>query len=74
MTSFRCSRSTTARAIILGTSCCYLDAIGQNRDPEFVGEALCDTVEEARAVMLAAGLVCLGREPGDDATIVESWI
>jgi hypothetical protein len=42
--------------------------------PQSIGEALCDTVDEARAVMLAAGLTCLGRGPDDDATIVESWI
>jgi hypothetical protein len=44
------------------------------RTPPRTAEALCDTLDEARAVMLAAGLVCLGRQPDEDPTIVESWI
>lgn len=49
-------------------------SIEQSASPRFVGEALCDTVDEARAVMLEAGLYCLGREPLDEPTIVETWI
>jgi len=39
-----------------------------------LGEALCDTLGEARAVMYAAGLVCLGRQDDDDPAIVETWV
>ena len=41
--------------------------------PELMGSALCDTVEEARAVPRGAGMFCLGRAPEDDPTVVESW-
>lgn len=39
-----------------------------------VGEALCDTVDEARAPLQAAGFVCLGRQDDDDPVVVETWI
>lgn len=40
--------------------------------PDAAPLTLVDTVEAARAA-LPPGLVCLGREPGDDPVIVEVW-
>jgi hypothetical protein len=39
-----------------------------------LGSALCDTVDEARAVPRAAGMVCVGRTQFDDPALVESWV
>lgn len=39
-----------------------------------MGAALCDTVDEARAPVIAAGLTCLGRQDDDDPCVVETWV
>lgn len=41
--------------------------------PDVMPMIVADSLEEARRV-LPTGSTCLGREPGDDQKIVESWI
>lgn len=36
--------------------------------------AASNSLDALRAMMMKTGLVCLGREPGDDALIIETWV
>jgi hypothetical protein len=48
--------------------------VGPGGDLQLAGQALCDTLDEARAVALAAGYVCIGRTASDHVELVESWV
>ena len=39
-----------------------------------LGSALCDTVDEARAIPIARGMYCLPRAEEDHPSVVESWM
>lgn len=36
--------------------------------------ALCNTIDEARAILIAHGLVCIPRDVNDDPVVVETWV
>lgn len=50
----------------------FPDPIGSVPDPGPL--VVTDSLELARALMALYGLHCLGREPGDEPQIVESWV
>ena len=49
-------------------------AVWPGFDPIFLGQGPCNTVDEARAIPLAAGMHLLPRSDDDDPCVVESWI
>ena len=49
-------------------------AVGEGGQVDHLGSALCDTIQEARAIPIGRGMFCLGRSPDDHPTVVESWV
>jgi hypothetical protein len=50
-----------------------IDVTGQVATPDIIGGAG-DDLAGLRDTFRRAGLHCMGREPGDDAKIVETWL
>jgi hypothetical protein len=53
------------------TARCHVVAKGWSRPTE---HCLCGDLEMLREVLDSAGLVCMARDPSDEAQIVETWV